>query len=806
METLAAPTKLNEQIRATDLINVLKHHLPQIKVLSLDCFDTLLWRNTAEPKDVFYDLQQKPTFQSLGLTSFMRIRSEANARIRQFLQHISNEVTLKDIYQDYHPALTQEQLNALETEELSAETEACFAFPPVVELIREAIKNNLKIVIVSDTYLSQQQLRQLLSTKLPDDVLSSISMIFCSNEFGRSKVNGLFQKVIEKLNISASSILHIGDNPAADLAAAKQQKINAFQLIQYDDCIHELLRMKTTSASFMDPAVRHSRALCSPFRGVYATQKISADTPEQIIGYASLGPIMYSFARFLCDEVEALKKAGKHPKVLFLMRDAYLPAKACETILGKPLGSLIRISRFSSHAAAFRSVDDVDRYLADVITSNRFADMAKQLLLPEEVYKPLIQTTLKSEVPTYKFVELIHQKHILDIIFKNSAEFRAKLIRYIKKEMGTEHIDTLMFVDIGYSGTTQRLLEPILREELKLDVTGRYLMVLSSPNWKNSRRGLIDPTWCDDRATLMIITYVALLEQLCTLHEKSSVGYDNDGNPIFSETILSDAQQFHLERIQSNCLQFVKDANHFFNESNQKLSLSMLQDSALSEITRLLFLPTESEIQYLKSFEFDLNCGTKDVFQVFDAEKGLQGLKRRGFFSLFLEKNAKSFRTNRSIEMRAASLELALTLMGQHRFLLEFTQKDLSLRREKINLIIMRGTEATQVSIDAQITFDGYFAFSIPVVNDMKVGILLGQRYKWVQLESAELVPGTSYLTTNESKHTQDAWNQLVFNQMVAKDGNLFECLSDQGFAMFIPTNINGKFIFRFAFRPIVQR
>lgn len=806
METLATPAKLNEKIRASDLINVLNHH-PHIKVLSLDCFDTLLWRNAAEPIDVFYDLQQHPTFKALGFTAFMRIRSEANARTMKFLHHISNEVQLKDIYRNYFPNLDDEELAALEQEEIAAEIQTCFAFPPVVELMREAHKRGLKIVIVSDTYLTQPQLKYLLSTKLPADVMSAITSIFCSNEYNRSKVNGLFKHVIENLKTPAQNILHIGDNPIADLSAARQQKMHAFHLIHQDDCIQDLLRMKKTSACFMDPSIRHSRSLSSPYRGVLATENFSIDKPEQIIGYASLGPIIYSFARYLNDEVEQLKQAGKKPKVLFLMRDAYLPAKACEVIAGKPLGSLVRISRYSAQAATFRTIDDVDRYLTDVIASNRFEDMSKQLLLPENIYQSLIKTALQSNIPTYKFVELIHQKHILNIIFKNSAEFRAKLIRHIQKEIGDEEVDTLMLVDIGYSGTTQRLLEPILREEMKIDVTGRYLIVLSSPNWKTSRRGLIEPTWCDDRATLMIITYVALLEQLCTAHEKSSIGYDNDGNAIFSDTILSDSQKTQLERIQSECLRFVKDAKQFFNASNHKLSLNILQDATLAEITRLLFLPTEAEINYLKSFQFDLSLNTKDVFQIFDPEKGLQSLKRHGFFSIFLEKNAASLRMNRSVEMRAAGLELALTLMGQHRFLLEFTHKDMSLRREKLNLIIMRGNEGTHVPIEAQITYDGYFSFSIPVaMNDIKIGILFGQRYKWVQIENAELIPASAYHTMNESKYINDVWNNLVFNQMNDKGGNLYECVSEQSFLMFVPavdTSTN-KYIFRLAFRPIV--
>src|SRR3546814_4888259 len=63
---------------------------------------------------------------------------------------------------------------------------------------------------------------------------------------------------------------------------------------------------------------------------------------------------------------------------------------------------------------------------------------------------------------------------------------------------------------------------------------------------------------------------------------------------------------------------------------------------------------------------FRSNLGTEDLLQVFDQDKGLEGLRRRGLF--FMEKNLKTMRTNYPAELRAAGLELVLLLMAQLRF------------------------------------------------------------------------------------------------------------------------------------------
>ncbi len=812
-DTIASPgTKLTTQVtsvRATQLLNAFESYAPLIKVLSLDCFDTILLRKTATPIDVFYNMQRHPAFQALGLSATIRARAETLTRVMNLLKHQKGDVTLAEIYQTCFPHSNQEQIKELETAELEAEVEACYAFPPIIELIRKAHDKKLKIIIVSDTYLKHDQLKYLLSKKLPADVFSYIDTIFCSCEYGRSKTNGLFNDVLKKIHQQPHSILHVGDNPMADLLSARNMKLHALHLVHHDENNEELLRLNTTAASLMDTSIRYTRGLSSLFRGVFAASESFANTPEQQLGYGTLGPIMYAFAHFICDEATRLKNMGKQVKVLFLLRDAYLPSLACETIGGSDIGKRVRISRFSSHAAAFRSRDDVLQYLGEMVLSYRFVDMAKQLLLPEEVANSLITVTMRAPDPVTKFVELIQQKDILQMIIDNSTAYRKRLIQYLKKTANIETGDTLMLVDLGYSGTTQRLLEPVFREELNIEIIGRYLIALNVIGGNQTRRGLLDPSWCDHRALHTLVAYIALLEQLCTTSEASVIDYSEEGEPIFAETSLTQQQHNKLELIQAECLRFVKAAKTFFMASGTDIPRQLLQDAAMENICRLLFLPTQTEINYLESFQFELNLGTKDTFSILDPAKGLSGLRRRGVFSLFMEKNASTLRTNTPAEMRAAGIELALTLFAQHRFTLEFKLPDLNFRKESINIIVVNNDKSSMATLEASLTYDGYYSMTIPVgTGEFKIGVLFGQKYRWVQLHSVELIVTQAYLKNTETQFIEDAWPYVVFNQMDNKGEKLFECVTDNSLMMLDTPHKPGSnsYVARIVFRPLVAR
>jgi hypothetical protein len=342
---------------------------------------------------------------------------------------------------------------------------------------------------------------------------------------------------------------------------------------------------------------------------------------------------------------------------------------------------------------------------------------------------------------------------------------------------------------------------------LNVEIVGRYLISLRTPLWEKTRAGLLDPSWCDDRAMQTIVNYIALLEQICTSNEKSVIDYSEDGAPIYSDTSMSKGQHGKLDLIQAEVLRFIRDANHFISKNKMTISAETLRDMAMAELTRLLYFPTDIELDFLKSFEFDVNMGANDVLNVFDQEKGLSGLRRRGLF--FMEKNLKSMRTNYPAELRSAGVELVLTLLQQHRCGFDIRVNDLSLRRESLNVIAIRAGNATQTIVDATPTFDGYFSLIVPVGSgDFQVGIQFGLRYQWVQIESVELIVTTALYGSKESEHTQDASANIIVDQMTEQATGLYECQSDTSLLVYVPNGRlgNHNYALRVVYRPIVTK
>lgn len=794
---------MEDKISPQSISTFLDQYGTKIKYLSLDCFDTIIWRKTAEPRDVFYDLQYRNAFKAKGISASLRVSLEGKARQLNAFKNGSPEVKLKDIYLAGYPQLTAEELSALAEDELAAEMDICYGFYPMLELISKAAKLGIKLIVVSDTYFDENQLKRLLTHALPANVLSCISRVFCSCEHGVAKSSGLFVKVLQNIGCAPESVLHIGDNIAADFVAPRVHRIQSLHFIHHDDSLSELLRLEDTAAKVIDPDIRSSQPLYFPFRAVLAMQSFANQNPEKLLGYASLGQIMYAFAHFIINEIGNLKNEGKKPKVLFLMRDAYLPSMACETVLGYELGKRIRISRFAAYAASFLTAEDVDNYLIEIGNTNRFADVGRQLMLPEKVINPILKALETSLNPVEDFFKFIRRKDTMKIILNKSTEYRSRLIKHIQNEVGIEAGDTLVFVDLGYSGTAQRRLTSVFKE-MDIEVVGRYLLALAVPGWESNRRGLIDPSWCDEKAIKTVVFYIMLLEQLCTSNECSVVDYDADGNAIYSKVMMSDQQQKQLALIQSEVLNFIRDAESFYKNTNTVISDAMFRQIALTELTRMIFFSTETELNFLQNFQAEMNLGTQDVLRVFDAEQGLTGLRRRGMF--YMEKPSKLTRTNYPAELRLAGMELLLSLIAQHRYGLDLKLQDMVLRRESLPVLFRNSQETHKTSVDALATHDGFFSVWLPA--HVEVAILLGEKYQWIQLESAELITMEAFVNQTETKNTTDIWNQLSLHHVIPRSADLFELTSRESAVIMKPLDQvkPNQYVFRLVFRPVVRQ
>lgn len=783
----------------------------RIKVLTLDCFDTILWRDVAQPIDVFFDLAQSPVMRRHGLTAGMRIKAEAKARSHRRLRDGSVEVSLRDIYTTALPHAGGEEIDALIAAEIEAEARACKAYPATVALIRAAHARGLAIHVVSDTYLESSQLRALLQRCLPADAADLITQVFCSCETGVSKARGMFTRVLPKLGVAPATVAHLGDHPVADFTAARAAGVSGIRLRQHDAQMDELHRLTAVAGGVALPSLRNTQAFPMPYRGAFGALSGVPRDAATTLGALTIGPVMHAFAHYLHREWTTLCQHHPSVKMAFLMRDGHLPERAFAAWheaqgLTPPAAPRLAISRFIAFGASLRNQADVDAYLAAFIGSRRFADFARQLLLPDDVASDIVKAAQAASNPEAEFVRLVHRPQTLDCIFRASTALRARLIRYLEQAAGLKRGDTLVFVDLGYEGTAQRLLAPVLRDEMDVKLIARYLIASPTVGWEQQRAGLIDASWCDERAMMALVRYIALLEDLCTAGGASVIDYTEDGEPVMGQKTTPAAQVDAIAPVQQAAIDFVRKACVHFKTTGEVLDTPALARHCLATLTRLLHAPTSGEINYLAGFQLDMGLGTDIDLKLFDLDAGQRALRERGL--IYMEENLSGMRMNTPHELRASGLELALTHLAQNRFALDLHAEDLRLQHESIPVIVLRGEAHTRSNQFAHATHEGWFALHVPAgTGDMTIALALGEVYRSVQIDSVRRL-ALAQLHAQSGEQSEDASHQVELDGINLQYGGVALCEHKNALLVIhpLPQAATKPFLYRIVLRPLARR
>ena len=708
-----------------------------ISVLSLDCFDTLLWRKVAAPTDVFFVLAQTEEFRRHGLTANLRAKAESQARKRKSVVSGVSEVNLREIYRTALKTATDEEIAALASREIEVEKKVCFGFAPVVALVHQAKQLGKKVIIVSDTYLCEEELTDLVYSVVPS-LEGMIDSFYCSNEFGLSKSAGIWRKLLPAIPVRPECILHLGDNEQADIKGAVPFGIRTAHLQQYITTVSETRYARAQIASQMFPEIRDDAPLPDHYHGLLAQKKFDKNLNFEF-GYVSLGPIMQAFAQFINDEVDALESGKGRVKVAFLLRDGFLPSKACAALQGRQVGSLLNISRFTAIAATLIDKDSIVAYLATSLTIDSMPFVAKQLLLEEDMRNSLLKRAGKDRHPVTAFIKLLLEEHVLNAIYKSSRRFRANLLKHVQKVTGVAPGDTLVFVDLGYSGTAQNLLSPVLKRELNIDLVGRYLIAAEVNVPLNDRKGLIDAAQVDNRIINALTGgYIAGFEMLCTQNAPSTIGYTDDGDPVFGTLHISQTQQDAVQKIQDACIEFIHDHRASPLESLPSQNAGERMHSAAIDLGRLAYFPTTTDINCLNAFQFDFNLGTDKNMSLFDLDQGLKSMRTQGFD--YMSAGFNDFRTSYPVELRFMDVSLSTLLFAQNRFGFPVRPSTASYRTEIVTLLALKNDQHTITDVEATATYDGYFSLLAPLSADLDIAILFGKTYDWIQIDSIESV------------------------------------------------------------------
>lgn len=329
-ETKRLPVKVSEsqEFKETNPqlnVSVYVDKLSKYDIISFDIFDTLIFRPLSLPTDVFYMIGEQ-----MDICDFKNIRvwAEMNAREKCNNKNGHTEINLEDIWKNIEEDTGLSAKKGMEIEQ-QIENALCYANPFMLEVWDSLIKMGKKIVIVSDMYLPEKCIADILEKA----GFVGAEKIYISQKYGKSKANGrLYHEVIKdlfgidtdkgmklghdisrknvniNLNANGISMVHVGDNPHSDADMAQKNGIDVFP---YKNVNHNTILYRPFDMSYM---------VGSAYRGLVSNHLyngLGSFSMEYEYGYLYGGLFVLGYCSFIHDYCQK----NKVDILLFLSRD-----------------------------------------------------------------------------------------------------------------------------------------------------------------------------------------------------------------------------------------------------------------------------------------------------------------------------------------------------------------------------------------------------------------------------------------------------------------------------------------------------
>lgn len=497
--------------------------LPHVQAVSFDIFDTLFVRILHEPEALFDLIGSK-----LGVKDFRQHRREAQVLGFQRMQREGRgEIDLADIY-DHLPVLLRQAAAAGELEQI-LEMDVLRINPEVSSLFHEARAQGKLIAWTSDMYLPESFFHALAERHdlVPDHYLVSSACGCTKRDDG-----ALFDVLVERLGIVPDAILHVGDNPLGDVQRANERGLRT---------LHYKPPCFTKVAQPVDPAASIGLGLAR-----YAAYHAPADAWWQL-GWQFGGPIMLAFLEWV--RQQAVRDGAE--RILFVARDGFLLHELHQQLDDRQVESVyLRGSRVSFSLAALNE-DNFSAYVpfllsgADGITlADLFARIGVEL--PDERVLQdigLHESTQVGSGNMQKFERFICA--MKPGILRVAREARRGLYRHLL-DLGLKDGMRVAFVDVGWSGTTQKAFIEAVREMLPLEVTGYYLGLSSAARELEVAKGLRIRVFAEDAGatpaqSLELYRNRAVVELFFSAPHPTTIGYKL--NPEAGLTFVEDYER-----------------------------------------------------------------------------------------------------------------------------------------------------------------------------------------------------------------------------------------------------------------------
>ncbi|MBB7412303.1 HAD-IA family hydrolase, partial [Escherichia coli] len=574
-----------------------------IKIISFDIFDTLVYRPTEVPIDVFKFLETKMLHISNGVAeNFSRIRHVSEVEARN--EKDSKEVTLDEIYDKIKEfyKLDRETINNMKWAEVEYETKIIKPRPAGKKLWDIAKKTGKPIYIISDMYLPKDAILNILKINGYD----GFEKVYISNEYGVSKKEGgLFDLVINESGVSPNNILHIGDNNISDNKEPKARGIKTYRLIRSID----RLRSSEVYSKIYPEKIGNNELSRSLLAGLTAQKIFDSEIDPGAkkshfygdpvnLGYAGIGPFVSAFMLWLGRKA----KQDNISHLYFLSREGWLLKQVYDVIhkddKDVPSTTYLYASRRATRVASLRTLSDVislsshpyqGNITVGTLLEDRFGINVTKITQEQWEEAGFIGPEDKLTTDIVERKKLLNLCTIIsDIILTHAKNERKSYLNYVNSTgLSTEKKPAI--VDIGWRANMQGALSSLINKPLD----GYYYATLQGTEiWFD--KGLKCNGFMGDLLSANHPSYVVqnrpLIEYLICHTEPSLITIsDDDGfKPIFRPESSIGHRRILLELVHQGAIQFATDMMNNFRDSIDQIWI----DPFLAERTLSSFLQT----------------------------------------------------------------------------------------------------------------------------------------------------------------------------------------------------------------------
>lgn len=517
---------------------ILMQEICQHENISFDIFDTLLTRKVLLPEDVFELTARRLAENGMAVKEFKERRIKA-----QSLLGLTNP-DIHEIYDKYRKRYktTSELVDTYCQMELAVEQEVLIPREEMVQVFKECLAMGKKVYLVSDMYLTKEQLTPILEKC----GIKGYEELYVSCDRKQLKLQGLLETY--RNEHPAKSYLHIGDHLIHDGICAGLAEIdyclvaNSYKLAG-SSIFKEAVGAAKTFEEHIMLGLAIAKVLNSPFNGIDLNAKAEINS-DYDYAYGFCAPLVSQFALWLYEEI----KYGRYEEVLFASRDGYLMQKMYELLVEQRSDSTMPKARYfyTSRKAAVMTGINNEAFINMIIDIS--PGMTPKKMMRERFGLPAAKILNYDEE---KYGDSIH-KYVWDhveTIFERAEE--AKLNYY--KYMGNIDLrigKTYAFMDFVSSGTSQKSLKRIAPFEIK----GLY----AGWNGTDDKRKLGVKALFENMDSYFM-RHFKMMETFMTSDEPSLSHFDEKGNPVFSKQDRSEHELRYVKEMQRACMEFLQD-------------------------------------------------------------------------------------------------------------------------------------------------------------------------------------------------------------------------------------------------------